>query len=161
MADKTIQISKKNGFNGDTILLTEGDNNTFTVDFVLERYGGDIDLSTLTWRVNFKTANGEKGLSTLTQTYSDDNSIILTWNIESTAVPYEGTSVYTIEGSNSESSPPVWRSGLQNIIVNKAVDLSEEISSIDPSLIDQMISEFQEDIVYVSVENGTLMFEYP
>ena len=150
MADKTIRLNKEKGGYANVITMTEGDSNVFTAEYRVDRYWGDTDLSTLTWHANVKAANGEVGYYTLTLVRTDADAITLRWKIGSGAVPLRGETLYTIEGKTSASNPPVWKSGLQKIVVNPAISAESVMANLPQDEMEQLATELREEMAEIS-----------
>lgn len=167
MADKTIILTKNLPSQSDVIQIVLGDNLTYKVHFVIDRYWGDVDLNSLVWSVNMKTANGEKYTDTLTKLAHDDQYITLSWNITGAATSSMGNTFYTVEGKTSAENSPVWRSPAQQVRVLNAVDLGDIYEGADISAVEQLmleIREYVDDLVIVSEtepesENNKIWFD--
>ena len=153
MANKTIILTKNLPSASDIIQLVLGDNLTYEVHFVIDRYWAEVDLYSLIWTVNMKNSSGDKYTSSLVKLAHDDNTITLSWKISGAAAVSSGDTVYTVEGKTSAENTPIWRSAPQQIHVLNAIDMGDVYEGADISPVEELLLEIQEyvdDLVIVS-----------
>ena len=156
MADKIITLTKEPAPASNTTRLIEDDNKTYTIQFIITRYWGGVDLSTLNWSANLKTASNEKYYSIISAVTYNDNSIYLSWNVGAVATIVHGKTFYTIEGrdTTTQTDPPVWRSSIQEIDVGTAISAEDIFTPEDISAIEALINE-----VRSIVEDSVVRFD--
>lgn len=152
MADKTILLSKDPSQISHEILAVEGDNNTYTIEFIAPRYSGGVDLANLTWGINVKNAALEQGFINLSAVTSDADYVYISWDVGSFATELSGLTFYTVEGrNNSDSAHPVWRSSIGTLQVARAVSSDDVIDGSSIDTITEIAETVAESIVGNSV----------
>lgn len=144
MADKILALSKEPVSSANIVRLVREDSKTYTIQFVVERYSGGIDLSTLTWSVNLKTSNNSKYYYPVSVVSSDEEKIYIDWNVKGAATNTVGKTFYTVEGKTSASDPPVWRSSLQVIEVSEGIGAGAVFEPEDVSAVEELVNEVRE-----------------
>lgn len=153
MENKTILLTKNLPSASDTIQIVLGDNLAYGVQFVIERYWGEVDLYTLNWSLNIRNASGEIYTIILQTKTANATHVTVKWNLTGAASAVVGGADYTLEGKTSAQDTPIWKSPEGHINVLDAIGTGSTYQGVDPDPIEQMLLEIREyvdDLVIVS-----------
>ena len=152
MDNKVIYLSKDTPQQEDLITLTQGDNKTYQVQFIADRYGAGVDFSTLVWSVNMKTASGEIYTQAATVVGYDDSYIRINWTLTQAATPASGSTFYMVEGRTSAQDSPIWRSCIYEIHVLRAIDGGVAYEGADINEVEAIIDDIRSDVQDLSLK---------
>ncbi len=111
-------------------IAIEGDNNSYTYEFELPLLIGEIDMTSLMYKLDIEKSDKTLDICELDKEVLTDK-VVLTWTITSDITDVSGTMRIQIRAINEDSSI-VWHSSISKVIISESINSSEKYMEINP-----------------------------